>query len=379
MARKHQHEDHLNHEAWAIPYGDLVTLLLAFFVVMYAVSSVNEGKYRVMADAMSSAFGGAPRTITPIQLGETQLRGSSFDRPSMQTAAARTGPASVTPVSSVRVRQVLDLPTFGRPSRATDGTAGGAAAVAARATAALTAARESGKPPPQLNALGDKIQHALAEMVAQKLVTVRRGRTFLEVEIQSDILFASGAATPSPLATATVRKLAAVLRDAPNAVRVEGYTDDRPIRTAAFPSNWELSAARAASVVHVLAGEGVGEGRLAVVGFGEHQPIADNLSVTGRNANRRVLLVILAAPHGPDAMPDAMPDAGPVIAAASPPASPPTSPPPRRTGVTAAAASPAAADRTGRARRGRGGALYPAAASPAGAVAPPLTSTPGAG
>ena len=377
MARRHQHEDHLNHEAWAIPYGDLVTLLLAFFVVMYAVSSVNEGKYRVMADAMSSAFGGAPRAVTPIQLGATQLRGSSFDRPSLQTAAAKTGPASVTPVSSVRVRQVLDLPTFGRPSRAAQGTATGAAASAAAAE--LAAARESGKPPHQLNALGDKIQHALAEMVRQKLVTVRRGRSFLEVEIQSDILFASGAATPSPLATATVRKLAAVLRDSPNAVRVEGYTDDRPIRTAQFPSNWELSAARAASVVHVLANEGVGEGRLAVVGFGEHQPIADNLSVAGRNANRRVLLVILAAPQGPDAMPDA----GAVIAAAPAPAA---AAPGRAT--AAASSSPPVVIRANRTGRRRGttdpAAAAPTsavstAAAPTGAVTAQLTSTPGAG
>ena len=94
MARRHQqHEEHLNHEAWAIPYGDLVTLLLAFFVVMYAVSSVNEGKYRVLADAMAAAFGGTPRTIAPIQLGHQQLRGSAFDRPSIATPGAAGTPA----------------------------------------------------------------------------------------------------------------------------------------------------------------------------------------------------------------------------------------------------------------------------------------------
>lgn len=297
MARKHKHEDHTNHEAWAIPYGDLVTLLLAFFVVMYAVSSVNEGKYRVMADAMSSAFGGAPRSVSPIQLGETQLRGSSFDRPSMQTAAAKNGPASMTPVNLVHVRQVLELPNVSRgasPSK----------------QSAVGERREAHEREQQLNALGTRIQNALTELVKQNLVTVRRGRTYLEVEIQSDILFASGAATPSPVATSTVRKLAVVLRDSPNAVRVEGYTDDRPIRTAQFTSNWELSAARAAGVVHVMIDEGVGAGRLAVVGYGEHQPVADNTTETGRNANRRVLLVILAAPQGPDAVPDP----GPMIA-----------------------------------------------------------------
>ena len=299
MSRRHRHEEHVNHEAWAIPYGDLVTLLLAFFVVMYAISSVNEGKYRVVADALSSAFGGAPRTIAPIQLGHTQLRGSAFDRPSVLTPDAKTGPTSVSPVSSVHVRQVLDMPTFGRKGHAP----------AAQAEAeSLAAARARGEH--QLNSLGKRIQHALAELVRQKLVTVRRGRTYLEVEIQSDILFASGVAAPSPVATATVRKLAAVLRDEPNALRVEGYTDNQPIHTVQFPSNWELSSARAASVVHVLIGEGVGAGRMAVVGYGEHQPIADNATAGGRNSNRRVLLVILAAPQNADAVPDT----GPTIA-----------------------------------------------------------------
>ena len=301
MARRHRHEDHVNHEAWAIPYGDLVTLLLAFFVVMYAISSVNEGKYRVVADALSSAFGGAPRTIAPIQLGHTQLRGSAFDRPSVLTPDAKTGPTSVSPVSAVHVRQVLDMPTFGRKGHAPV------------ETESLGAARARGEQ--QLNSLGKQIQHALSELVRQKLVTVRRGRTYLEVEIQSDILFASGVAAPSPLATTTVRKLASVLREAPNALRVEGYTDDQPIRTVQFPSNWELSSARAASVVHVLIDEGVGAGRMAVVGYGEHQPVADNTTANGRNANRRVLLVILATPQGPDAVPDR----GPTIALESAP------------------------------------------------------------
>lgn len=294
MARKHHHEHPSNHDAWAIPYADLMTLLLAFFVVMYAISSVNENKYRAVSDALSSAFGGTPRKIVPIQLGQTQLRGSAFDRPSLQTAAARTGPASMTQVSNVRVRQLIDMPTFGRAPRAPDRSA----------VAAQGALRDHDQ---QLNVLGDKIQQALTKLVRQKLVTVRRGGTFLEVEIQSDILFASGAAEPSALATSTVHKLATVLRASPNAIRVEGYTDDRPIRTAQFLSNWELSAARAASVVHVLVDEGVGPQRLAVVGYGEHQPAADNITAAGRNANRRVLLVILAAPQGPDAVPDPRP------------------------------------------------------------------------
>src|SRR5438132_12949078 len=78
MPRKKRHEEHLNHEAWAIPYADLITLLLAFFVVMYAISSVNEGKYRVLSDSLFAAFRGSPRTMEPVQVGEKQM-GSGAD------------------------------------------------------------------------------------------------------------------------------------------------------------------------------------------------------------------------------------------------------------------------------------------------------------
>src|SRR5579859_6529970 len=78
MSRRKKHEEHENHEAWAIPYGDLVTLLLAFFVVLYAISSVNEGKYRVLSDALFAAFRGTPRSMEPIQVGEKQT-GSGAD------------------------------------------------------------------------------------------------------------------------------------------------------------------------------------------------------------------------------------------------------------------------------------------------------------
>ena len=76
--RRKKHEEHANHEAWAIPYGDLITLLLAFFVVMYAISSVNEGKFRVLSDSLQAAFRGAPKTLDPVQVGE-KTRGSGAD------------------------------------------------------------------------------------------------------------------------------------------------------------------------------------------------------------------------------------------------------------------------------------------------------------
>lgn len=280
MARRprHQHEEHLNHEAWAIPYADLLTLLLAFFVVMYAISSLNEGKYRVVADSLSAAFGGPPRSIKPVQVGQVQLRGGDFDRPSVIDTGARRGPAQPNRIE-------VPMPVSRREQQ-------NQAATAASAQASQA----------QLHALGDEIEKALSGLVASGLVRVRRGENFLAVEIQSDLLFASGVSTPSATALGTIRQLAGVLRKAPNAVRVEGYTDNQPIRTAQFRSNWDLSAERATNVVYELIDSGIAPERLASMGYGEYQPIADNGTVAGRSANRRVELVILASSRGVDSV-----------------------------------------------------------------------------
>lgn len=280
MARRpsHQHEEHLNHEAWAIPYADLLTLLLAFFVVMYAISSLNEGKYRVVADSLSAAFGGPPRSIKPVQAGQVQLRGGDFDHPSVIDTGARRGPAQPNRIE-------VPMPVSRREQQ-------NQAATAASAQASQA----------QLHALGDEIEKALSGLVASGLVRVRRGENFLAVEIQSDLLFASGVASPSATALGTIRQLASVLRDAPNAVRVEGYTDNQPIRTAQFRSNWDLSAARATNVVYELIDSGIPPERLASMGYGEYQPIADNATVAGRSTNRRVELVILASSRGVDSV-----------------------------------------------------------------------------
>jgi len=124
-------------------------------------------------------------------------------------------------------------------------------------------------------------------------VTVRRENMWLEIEINTDILFPSGAGEFSPTAEPVLDKLAQVLKPFPNPIRVEGHTDDRPIRTASFPSNWELSAARAASVVHQFTRQGIDPLRLEIVGFGEFHPRQPNGTIEGRNANRRVVVLVL--------------------------------------------------------------------------------------
>ncbi len=292
MARRRHSEDHVNHEAWAIPYADLMTLLLAFFVVMYAISSVNEGKYRVLADSLTSAFTGTPRTLDPFQVGDVRPSDSELVQPLPISMATRGGPQS---------SQVLDSPLqalIESRSRREGSTAD---------ADALDAARR------QLMRLSLQLEDELADMVQARMITIRRADLWLEVEINSDILFPTASDVLDSDARDLLARLARLLRDEPNPVRVEGHTDSRPISSFRFPSNWELSAARAASVVHLFIREQVVPERLVMVGYGEHRPKVDNDGPDGHAANRRVVLMVLAAPDTPGAH---HPDLLPAVAAA---------------------------------------------------------------
>lgn len=319
MARKRQHEEHANHEAWAIPYGDLVTLLLAFFVVMYAVSSLNEGKYRAVAASLASAFNAPPSALEPIQIGDNMKQEASIGRPTAIPRGAVQGPAS-NPVMDSPLKPMLESKL--RADRIGDGGAD---------AASIAASRE------QLSRIALQLEDTLSDMVRARLITVRRTDLWLEVEINSDILFQSGSASLDFGAQELLSRLASVLRDLPNPIRIEGYTDDRPIATAQFPSNWELSAARAASVVHLFVRERFAPERLVMVGYGQFRPKAANDTDAGRNANRRVVLMVLATPGAaaPDPAPAVKSEPGapiypsapvptPAVARTTPLPSPPT-------------------------------------------------------
>jgi chemotaxis protein MotB len=281
MARRHKHEEHMNHEAWAIPYGDLITLLLAFFVVMYAMSSVNEGKYRVLSDSLVAAFRGAPRTLEPIQVGEKTVgSGADIHMTIVQQAMLEGQPREM-------LAPLADSPIMRQGSRQSPDQAKNSEAMDSAEAAAL-------------ESVAKEVEQAMAGLIEKDLIVVRRHGLWVEVEIRTDILFPSGIATLSPSAITVLQQLAATLEPFPNPIRVEGHTDNIPINTRAFPSNWELSAARAASVVHLFMKAGLAPQRLAVIGLGEHRPIQGNHTPEGRNANRRVVLVILGGNGMPE-------------------------------------------------------------------------------
>ncbi len=260
MARKKKQEEHVNHERWLVSYADFITLLFAFFVVMYALSSVNEGKYRVLSDSLESAFQTSPKSMAPIQIGET--------------------PKTETQIKPNLLENTPNSPNIKPEKLEVD-----------ISDIKLSNTERDRK---NLNKIQRKLERSFGNMIEDKQVSVKRTGRGLEVEINSSILFDSGSALIQPQAVTVLTDVADTIKNFPNAVRVEGFTDNVPIETASFPSNWELSAGRAASVVHIFSDEGVDPFRLAAIGYGEYRPVASNSTPEGRLRNRRVLLVILS-------------------------------------------------------------------------------------
>jgi len=238
MARKRYDDDNDNHDRWMVSYADFITLLFAFFVVMYALSSVNEGKYRVLSNSLLNAFGRVPVAQTK---GEAATSGL--------------------PVA---------LPPRNRNNEA------------------LRRERE------HLTGVARNIQDVMAPLVQQGKVRVTQSARGVNVEINASVLFSPGDARLSGESIEALRAVADVLRNDDHAIQVEGHTDSVPIRNAQFPSNWELSAVRASSVVRLFIDSGIAEKRLTAVGHGPTRPVGSNDSAEGRLRNRRVSVMILS-------------------------------------------------------------------------------------
>lgn len=233
MARKKKHPEHVNHERWLISYADFITLLFAFFVVMFAVSKTDSAKVGRFTESFSKAIGidtfpesGAgllPSGTTPLSKGDPEV------------------PMTLAP-------ELLELKA-------------------------------------ELDSLRGQ-----NELPAGLLVLQRRNE--LVIRLSDGLFFAPGDDVLPEASLKAMRKLAHELEARKVDIRVEGHTDDRPIHTPRFRSNWELSTARATSVVAVLAEAKVPPARLAASGYGEFHPVGPNTTDEGRRLNRRVDIVV---------------------------------------------------------------------------------------
>ena len=260
--KKHHHEDHENHERWLVSGYDMMTLLFAVFVVLYAISSTNVTKVKALQQSLQEAFSG------PVLSG---------GRAMMQTGStSEDAPASATPpLPALSPAQAIQQAMQDSQS-------------AEEAASAASAEEES------FQALKRRIDKLVKEAGLGDKVSTTVSLRGLKVRLLTDnLFFDSGSAVVNAAAVPTLEKIGGIIAaEAKHPVEVEGHTDDRPIATAQYPSNWQLSGARAGAVVQRLASAGVAPKRMSLGGYAAEHPVASNATGGGRSKNRRVEIVL---------------------------------------------------------------------------------------
>jgi chemotaxis protein MotB len=271
----HQAEE--SSERWLLTYADMITLLMALFMVLFSISSVNISKYQVLQRSLKAAFSGniLPGGRAIIQPGASS---SSSKAPSSLDTQA------IVPVTA-QTASSLQSTTRHLPQSAT--AAQQAAATVAQQTAAAREAAEFAQIKQRLEAYA--ASHGFAKSV--KATIERRG---LDIRVLTDdLLFPTGQATLDPRAFGLLTEISELLNvDQTHPIAVEGNTDNVPIHSDIFPSNWELSAARASTVVRYLVAHSVSPARLTASGDAEQHPVESNTTAAGRARNRRVEIVM---------------------------------------------------------------------------------------
>jgi len=243
--RRPHGEERENTDRWLVSYADFITLLFAFFVVMYSLSSVNEGKYRVLSNSLMQAFRSAS-----LNTEEQKIISPPVIVPS-------------NPVAPIKRPSLHDK----------------------RGAAREQTARK-------MRDIASEIRRVLKPITGDGKVRVTEGTFGVTIEINASVLFSTGEAVLGNEANAALRAVAGVIAGAEFPIMVEGHTDSNPINTQRFPSNWELSSARASSVVRLFIENGVSPSRLTAAGYADQRPIADNDTEAGRARNRRVAIMI---------------------------------------------------------------------------------------
>jgi chemotaxis protein MotB len=238
----------VTHDRWLVSYADFITLLFAFFVVLFASAKADQKKQVEVAQAIDAAF--KSLGIFP----------DASRRPAKPLTAASGTEAAAFPMNIVMGEDVLS------PARVRD----------------------------DLESLRRELEQRLSNQVAQHTVSIQMGRDGLVISLREAGFFDSGSAMPRPDTLATLHEIAVSLGRTPYDLRVEGHTDNIPIHTATFDSNWELSSARATRIARLfLDSHALPPDRISAAGYAEFHPVASNATAEGRATNRRVDLVVL--------------------------------------------------------------------------------------
>lgn len=260
MARRQKkHEEHENHERWLVSYADFITLLFAFFVVMYAISSVNEGKYRVLSDSIVEAFKSAPTSEKIVYV---------------QAPVAKNSVENGKPIP-----QIIPME---KPATQPD----------------APIEKEKQERRENMKSVATDLLKVMEPLLKGGQVKVTESNRGISIEINASLLFETAKAELNPASKEVLNAVAKVLASDTHQIQVEGYTDNLPMKSPVFPSNWELATARASSVIRLFSDNGVAGNRLVAIGYADNRPVDINDTPEGRARNRRVTVMILAENQG---------------------------------------------------------------------------------
>lgn len=270
MARKKEPEKPVNHERWLLTYADLITLLMIFFVVLYALSMIDAGKYKQLAESLNVALGvGNPRNVTNFEGGVM----SPFN-------------SQPTDVDKVKEQQIEEYEAR-KKSMSEDSRA-------FMSEGAQNEKEAEAQEEQKLEKVKAMIDNYLVENGMTTNVTTQLEERGLVIRVNESLLFDSGQSFIKPAFRKNLIDIATILKKINNYVRIEGHTDNIPIHTGQYRSNWQLSTDRATNVTEVLIdGARIPPVRLSAVGYSEYRPIASNAQAAGRAKNRRVDILII--------------------------------------------------------------------------------------
>lgn len=268
--RRHYLRGHSSHERWLVSYADFITLLFAFFVVMFSSARIDKEKTAQLAEAIQSAF---QQLGAPVRPSSPSSSANQHSSKSAATSMSRVAPSDAGLLEANHQRE-------------------------------------------DFAQIQKELEKLLAPEIRRREVATRLEPDGLVVSLREIGFFDSGSAQIKPQAVEAIARVANYLRQKQCALRIEGHTDNVPIHTALFASNWELSTARATTMVKLLVEtDGFAPDRLSAAGFAEFHPVADNTTSAGQQLNRRVDIVVV-----PLQLPSReMADNSPPASAAEPP------------------------------------------------------------
>jgi chemotaxis protein MotB len=290
MARKkkEEHEKEPNHERWLVSYADFITLLFAVFVTLYAMSFTDKQKVDKVIASINASFGiGKSSTLDIIDNSSFSPVPGLIDINKREVVPPRTFQGD----EEKKAKKLKEQQEAARKQKEEEAAKKQKEEEALKKeTGGKTRADEQ-----EFKKIEEKIHQYLKEKGAENQVKTTIDSRGLVVSLKDTEFFESGQATVRRESMPLLNDIVSAINKYTNSIRIEGHTDSIPIQTAAFPSNWELSTARATNIVqYLINGHAISPDKLSAIGYGEYRPIADNKTTEGRQKNRRVDIVLLS-------------------------------------------------------------------------------------